>query len=154
MMRLLTCGGVVSVRGIQCNIRKHLVLSGDNKHDSAPEPKLPRHLQRRRNLRLPCQEAIRQHLPDQVSYISSTLPFYYHSITFKRVHNTSYVISGLTLSSSALATAPAPRLDVLQAPQTSSASQPLTRSNTHLCAVIFPNNTVSSVINKPMIALA
>ena len=54
-------------------VRTHLLLSGDNKHDSAPEPKLPRHLQRRRNLRLPCQEAIRQHLPDQVSYISIPL---------------------------------------------------------------------------------
>ena len=87
---------------------------------------------------------------DNICQIRSvTLVVHYHSITFKRVHNTSYVISGLTLSSSALATAPAPRLDVLQAPQTSSASQPLTRSNTHLCAVIFLNNTVSSVNHQP-----
>ena len=51
-------------------VRTHLLLSGDNKHDSAAEPKLPCHLQRRWHLRLPSQEAIRQHLPDQVSYIT------------------------------------------------------------------------------------
>ena len=34
-------------------VRTHLLLIGDYKHNSATEPKLPRHLQRRRHVRLP-----------------------------------------------------------------------------------------------------
>ena len=87
-MRLLTCGGVVSaeiVRSLESTLtlsgdsrlltiltmivrrlESTLTLSGDDQHDPAPEPELPRHLQRGRHLRLPGQAAVRQHLSDQV----------------------------------------------------------------------------------------
>ena len=54
----------MSASVIRCE--EHILLSGDNKHDPAAESELPRDLQRGRDLRLPGQEAVRQHLPDQV----------------------------------------------------------------------------------------
>ena len=53
----------------QANIigcEEHILLSGDDKRDPAAEPELPSDLQRGRHLCLPGQEAVGQHMPDQV----------------------------------------------------------------------------------------
>ena len=86
VMRLLTCGGVVSVSQMSSDV-SHILFSGDDKHDPAAEPELPRHLQRGRHLRLPGQEAVRQHLSDQVRDILDTGPlyrFYYNRLDFEQ----------------------------------------------------------------------
>ena len=86
-------------RGEWCHVKcvhphDDVLISGDDKHNPAAEPELPGDLQRGGHLCLPGQEAVRQHLSDQVSDILHMNRFYMIGLYFHlSIHYQTYGIS-------------------------------------------------------------